>query len=241
MSAIGDFDIRGQKYNMYRQKIDSVNAFMNQHLLPRELVGSVRRYYHEVWTREKLDFTDVNLLEELPENLRYPIMQQITRQMISMSEFFSEYLKGDSEDLEEQIWADAIAGRLKPKFATPMEYIIRQGDSGTQMFMIKQGKVAVEVDGKVVAYQSTGSYFGDIAIIGRTLDCKFRTASVRALTYCEMYTLDKEDLQLIWQEHPNLEKIMERVAMAKLNRSQSTNTGSSHKTYHDTDLDNFTM
>eukprot|EP01025_Chloroclados_australasicus_P065068 TRINITY_DN8803_c0_g2_i2.p1 TRINITY_DN8803_c0_g2~~TRINITY_DN8803_c0_g2_i2.p1 ORF type:complete len:653 (-),score=68.03 TRINITY_DN8803_c0_g2_i2:175-2133(-) len=240
MRAIDDYDVSSQKYNMYRRKIDGVNAFMNQHSLPRELQSSVRRFYHEVWTREKLDFTETQMLEELPGYLRQPIMQQITRQMISTSQFFSEYLKDDEIDADqEKIWADAIAGRLRPRFATPMEYILKQGDQGTDMFMIKQGKVAVEVDGKVVAFQSSGSYFGDIALIGNTYGCTLRTASIRAITYCELFMLAKEDLEPLWQEFPYLRVVMERVAHAKLARSRSNHVQDSQQDDDESTKENF--
>eukprot|EP01026_Neomeris_dumetosa_P050175 TRINITY_DN4393_c0_g2_i3.p1 TRINITY_DN4393_c0_g2~~TRINITY_DN4393_c0_g2_i3.p1 ORF type:complete len:639 (+),score=56.77 TRINITY_DN4393_c0_g2_i3:75-1991(+) len=224
MRALDDFDIESQKHNMYRRKIDGVNSFMCQHKLPKELQRSVRRFYHEVWTREKLDFTEVQMLEELPFYLRHPIMQHITRQMITTSKFFDEFL-GEKDGListeDSKRWADAISSVLKPLFATPMEYIIKQGESGTNMFMIKQGKVAVEVDGKMVATQSSGSYFGEVALLGSTMICRLRTASIRAITYCELFTLQKDDLEQIFKSYPALQEVMLRTAQAKIRRNVS--------------------
>ena len=59
------------------------------------------------------------------------------------------------------------------------EVLTRQGSSGAQeSFVLVEGQVAVEVDGRVVATLGAGSLFGEMAM----LDGKPRSATVVALT-----------------------------------------------------------
>ena len=90
------------------------------------------------------------------------------------------------------------------------EYIINQGETGTDLYMIKTGKIAVEVGGLgVVATMTSGQYFGDIALIqassgDESAAAAVRTASIRAITYCELFVLTKEDVQYVWERNPGL-------------------------------------
>ena len=62
-------------------------------------------------------------------------------------------------------WALGLSEYLTPRYLLPGEYIIREGEHGDELYIIKEGKVGVEVQGVLVAYQTKGSYFGDIALM----------------------------------------------------------------------------
>ena len=100
---------------------------------------------------------------------------------------------------------------------------MKQGDIGTELYIIKQGKVAVEIDmadgtSKVVAEMGPGSYFGDIALLG--LNTK-RTASIRSITNCIIFELKQEDMQKVWELDPTLRVYMEAVAKKQFSRTKS--------------------
>lgn len=57
--ALEEFDIEGQKHRMYRQKIDRVNDYMRGQNLPHDQRRKIRRFYHEVWVRQQLDYNEV--------------------------------------------------------------------------------------------------------------------------------------------------------------------------------------
>ena len=65
---------------------------------------------------------------------------------------------------------------LKQKFL-PDEYIFKQGEKGQQAYLLLDGRVAIEVNGKKVSEISEMEIFGEMSLILK----KPRTASVKVL------------------------------------------------------------
>ncbi len=87
-----------------------------------------------------------------------------------------------------------LASAMKPERAAAGDEVVRQGDPGTSLYVIRSGEVevALEREGrspKRVAVLGRGEYFGEIALV----ESVPRTASVRALVDCELLSLEKED------------------------------------------------
>ncbi len=89
--------------------------------------------------------------------------------------------------------------------------IVRQGTHGTSAFIIQKGKVEVtqEVDGKTlrICELTVNDIFGEMALISE----KPRTATVRALTECEVAILTKETFMKLPDTNPavlRVKKIM---------------------------------
>ncbi len=70
------------------------------------------------------------------------------------------------------------------------EYVFREGDLGTDMYIIKSGSISVEKDfnGKLteIAAFSKGDFFGEMSL----LENESRTASVKCLEDCEMVRIN---------------------------------------------------
>eukprot|EP01062_Namystynia_karyoxenos_P082688 TRINITY_DN9368_c0_g1_i1.p1 TRINITY_DN9368_c0_g1~~TRINITY_DN9368_c0_g1_i1.p1 ORF type:complete len:899 (+),score=212.55 TRINITY_DN9368_c0_g1_i1:79-2697(+) len=87
----------------------------------------------------------------------------------------------------------------------PMEYIMRAGEMGREMFFLAHGVVEVLVEDPgtgeehQVCILRDGSWFGEIAILKEGV----RTASVRTITACDLFCLGKEDFQRILDAHPD--------------------------------------
>jgi CRP-like cAMP-binding protein len=88
-----------------------------------------------------------------------------------------------------------LASAMKPQHAAAGETVVSQGDPGTALYVIRSGEVEVMVERgdngppKRLAVLGRGEYFGEIALI----ESVPRTATVRALTDCELLSLEKED------------------------------------------------
>ncbi len=87
-----------------------------------------------------------------------------------------------------------IATAMKRLEAKAGEPVVRQGEPGSAMYVIRSGELEVlvsEGDGppRRVAALGPGEYFGEIAL----LESVPRTATVRALSDCKLLVLDKED------------------------------------------------
>lgn len=67
--------------------------------------------------------------------------------------------------------------------------IIFEGDSGEEMFIIKEGKLDVIKNGVKIGELCEGAAFGEMAI----LDNQIRSATVRALTDVKLLKLSRDD------------------------------------------------
>lgn len=77
------------------------------------------------------------------------------------------------------------------------------------MFFLAKGTVEiVNSDGRVVATLTSGSYFGEIALV----TTENRTASVRAVTYCDVLSLCKDHFDYVLSKFPREGEIIKRVA-----------------------------
>jgi len=92
-----------------------------------------------------------------------------------------------------------LAMMLKPRVFNAGDEIARYGSAGGELFIIDRGQVEViDKKGKVKAELGDGKVFGELSL----LVTKKRQASVRALTYCAIYTLDKHDFSKVLKDRP---------------------------------------
>jgi hypothetical protein len=86
--------------------------------------------------------------------------------------------------LERELSSVLMRSGERPRVATVTEgsTILEQGDSGSDLFLVLDGVVRVEVDGKPLVECGPGSIHGERA----TLEGGTRTATVRAVTKCKL-------------------------------------------------------
>jgi CRP-like cAMP-binding protein len=79
-------------------------------------------------------------------------------------------------------------------------YIFREGEIGDSMYFISRGRVeVVSKDGNnIYATLSDGNFFGEIALLLQ----QPRNASIRAVDYVDLYTLDHANLEEVLQKFP---------------------------------------
>ncbi|XP_026681606.1 cGMP-dependent protein kinase, isozyme 1-like [Diaphorina citri] len=70
-------------------------------------------------------------------------------------------------------------------------YVITEGEAGNDLFVSAEGEFQVIKDGKILAVMGPGKAFGELAIL---YNCT-RTASIRALTPCKVWMLDRRVFQ----------------------------------------------
>jgi len=80
----------------------------------------------------------------------------------------------------------------------PMEYakgslIIREGDIGSIVYVMEEGKVEVSREGKFLSVMSVGKLFGELAIL---YNCQ-RTATIKAATDCKLWAIERQCFQTI--------------------------------------------
>lgn len=87
-----------------------------------------------------------------------------------------------------------LASAMRPVRVSPGEEVVRQGEPGSSLYVVRRGELEVVIKregapARRVAVLGPGEYFGEIALVERTN----RTATVRALTDCELSALSRED------------------------------------------------
>jgi len=83
-------------------------------------------------------------------------------------------------ELERELSQQIMRGGQKPEFRklSKDETLVKQGESGHELFLLLDGVLSVEVDGKPIAEVGPGAILGERAL----LEGGTRTATLRALT-----------------------------------------------------------
>ena len=96
-----------------------------------------------------------------------------------------------------------------PFFLSTGDIIIKEGTIGTKMYFIQEGIVdIVMMNGEVATSLSDGSYFGEICLLTNAR----RVASVRAETYCNLFSLSVEHFNAVLDQYPLMRRTLESVA-----------------------------
>ncbi|HEX4859169.1 MAG TPA: cyclic nucleotide-binding domain-containing protein [Usitatibacteraceae bacterium] len=90
--------------------------------------------------------------------------------------------------------------------------IIRQGNSGTSMYVVLEGTVAVAIGRRIVEKLGPGGVFGEMALV----DQAPRSASVVARTDSVLLAINRPDLVRLVQSRPQTGMAMMRAVAARL-------------------------
>lgn len=99
--------------------------------------------------------------------------------------------------------------------------IVRQGDAGDALYLIRSGFVNVSVEREerqqTLTYIKEGNYFGEMAL----LTGEPRSATVRAETDTECIYIGKRDFNRILERHPEIRQKVDAVHQARVEERQS--------------------
>ena len=81
--------------------------------------------------------------------------------------------------------------------------LAREGDLGSEFFVIVDGEVAVTKDGRDLRRLGSGEFFGEIALVW---DSPRRTATVTAATPVRFFVLTRQAFRSLIDRHPDIER-----------------------------------
>ncbi|XP_060906407.1 potassium/sodium hyperpolarization-activated cyclic nucleotide-gated channel 1-like [Labrus mixtus] len=187
----------------YQEKYKQVEQYMSFHKLPADVRQKIHEYYEHRFQGKMFD--EENILGELSEPLKEEIVSFNCRSLVANMPLFAN---------ADPNFVTAVLTKLRFEVFQPSDFIIREGTVGRKMYFIQHGRVGVLTRGNKETKLSDGSYFGEICLLTRGR----RTASVRADTYCRLYSLSVDSFNEVLEEHPMMRRAFETVAVDRLDR-----------------------
>uniref|UniRef100_A0A3P8VDN3 Hyperpolarization activated cyclic nucleotide gated potassium channel 4 n=1 Tax=Cynoglossus semilaevis TaxID=244447 RepID=A0A3P8VDN3_CYNSE len=202
----------------YQEKYKQVEQYMSFHKLPADMRQRIHDYYEHRYQGKMFD--EESILGELNEPLREEIINFNCRKLVASMPLFAN---------ADPNFVTSMLTKLRFEVFQPGDYIIREGTIGKKMYFIQHGVVSVLTKGNKETKLSDGSYFGEICLLTRGR----RTASVRADTYCRLYSLSVDNFNEVLEEYPMMRRAFETVALDRLDRIGKKNSILQHKVQHD--------
>ena len=194
--VVGNIPVLIANSNAARAAFDSRNEvigeFMRIKQLPLDMQDRVRDYYAYLWESRK-NVSDAEVLGTLPSALSIDVLVYLNKDILEKVEFFQGV---------KEIFIREVVGMLTTEAFTPGDYIIREGEFGTCMYFLTNGSAEVLVGDNKVATLPTGSPFGEMALVSGDK----RNASIRALTYCDVYVLQKTSFDILRSRYEDFDQ-----------------------------------
>ena len=189
----------------YLDNIEKLRALIKSRSLPPELHRKLRDYFTYIW-QNRLGYDEADFLEKLPENLQHELNKHLKNEIVKKIDIF----EGAGEDFIEE-----VAMFLEPELLTPGDLVFEKGDYGSALYFLVNGLLEViDEEENVINTMQSGEFFGEIALFMQTP----RTATIRAITYCDLYKLKKQELDKVIKHYPYIAKKIKKEAMLRQQR-----------------------
>ncbi|KAJ9473773.1 Potassium channel SKOR [Diplonema papillatum] len=183
---------RGDVQSERRDKMKETLNIMQVFSIPEELQREVFAFqYHQLHSSVGGQFMKV--LETLPSSMRNRVDLYVRVKFICKVPMFA---RQDIDCLVD------LANGLRNLIYEPEQVIIRAGDEGAEMYFLAHGFGDVLSPlGVHWGVIRPGGFFGEMALLSESK----RNATIRALTYCDLFQLQKDKFIQIMDKYPELE------------------------------------
>uniref|UniRef100_A0A3Q1HT69 Cyclic nucleotide gated channel subunit beta 3, tandem duplicate 1 n=1 Tax=Acanthochromis polyacanthus TaxID=80966 RepID=A0A3Q1HT69_9TELE len=192
----------GQTY--FRASMDNTVAYMVTNRIPSLVQNRIRTWYTYTWEAQGM-LDESELLDKMPLVMKTAIAVDINLTTFQKIDLF----KG----CDQQMLVDMLL-RLKSIIYLPGDFVVKKGDIGKEMYIIKSGAVQVVggPDNSIVFVTlKAGCVFGEISLLQSSKDGgNRRTANVKAYGFANLFVLEKKDLFDILVHYPESQKVLAR-------------------------------
>ncbi len=190
----------------HRERVDKIANFMKSKKIPKHLQERIHHYYRYLWESRR-GHDDAAIMDDLPPSFRYEVASILNQEILKKVPI----LKGAEPGLLRE-----LSIHLRPCIYPPGDAICNFGEVGDKMFFINRGAVEVmSRDGKdVYATLKEGDFFGEMALLLK----QPRNATIRAVGYCDLYSLSKESFDSVLSNYPDFEHNIQRMAGERTNK-----------------------
>lgn len=181
-------------------QVDSVTQYLRSRRVPTEINEQVQSYYEYIWSRYR-GANEHSLLTNLPAPLRLEVLFHLARELLERVPLFRN---------SGPVLRNELLLALKPLVVIPGGFIVREGEVANGIFFISRGTVEVVSGGGEVSHGTLedGDYFGDLSL----LLSERRKASVKALTYCDIFVLPKADFERIKRDYDEFREALKALS-----------------------------
>ena len=186
--------------NSHWERIDSVTEFLRQRQVPAEIDAKVRNYYEYVWEHDR-GINKNDMLNDLPGPLRLEILLHLASNILETVPLFKNC---------SPILRDELLISLESKTFTPGSNIAGEGEMGRSVYFIVEGDVEIisAENQKSWGTLGEGDYFGFMSmVLGER-----RTATTKAIGFCDLLILDRENFDRIKVEFPEFGDVLKRAS-----------------------------
>ncbi|XP_065096334.1 voltage-gated inwardly rectifying potassium channel KCNH7 isoform X4 [Paramisgurnus dabryanus] len=174
----------------YHLQMLRVKEFIRFHQIPNPLRQRLEEYFQHAWTYT--NGIDMNMvLKGFPECLQADICLHLNKTLLESCKAFHGASKGCLR---------ALAMRFKTTHAPPGDTLVHCGDVLTALYFLARGSIEILRDDIVVAILGKNDIFGEMIHLyakpGKA------NADVRALSYCDLHTIHREDLLEVLEMYP---------------------------------------
>ncbi|XP_026314430.1 cyclic nucleotide-gated cation channel beta-1, partial [Hyposmocoma kahamanoa] len=183
----------------YRNQVDGCTEYLRRLNMPSTLQRRVTAWFNYTWSQQRC-FDEARILDSLPYNMKRDVALAVHITTLSKVQLF--------KDCSDSLLRDLVL-QLRPVSFLPGDIVVRKGDVGHQMYIIKSGECCVmsHDENEVLATLKEGSVFGEISLLG--IDgLRRRTATVRSRGYSSLFALSRSDLDAALKHHKEAAHIL---------------------------------
>ncbi|XP_060543977.1 potassium voltage-gated channel subfamily H member 7 isoform X6 [Pantherophis guttatus] len=174
----------------YHMQMLRVKEFIRFHQIPNPLRQRLEEYFQHAWTYT--NGIDMNMvLKGFPECLQADICLHLNQSLLQNCKAFQGASKGCLR---------ALAMKFKTTHAPPGDTLVHCGDVLTALYFLSRGSIEILKNDMVVAILGKNDIFGEMVHLyakpGKS------NADVRALTYCDLHKIQREDLLEVLDMYP---------------------------------------
>ncbi|XP_060786103.1 potassium voltage-gated channel subfamily H member 7-like [Neoarius graeffei] len=175
----------------YHTQMLRVKEFIRFHQIPNPLRQRLEEYFQHSWNYTNGIDMNMEVLKGFPECLQADICLHLNRSLLEDCKAFHGATKGCLR---------ALAMRFKTTHAPPGDTLVHYGDVLTALYFLSRGSIEILKDDTVVAILGKNDIFGEMIHLyakpGKS------NADVRALCYCDLHTVNREDLLEVLDMYP---------------------------------------
>lgn len=204
-AMVGIFTKKNPAEQRFVENMEKLRALIHYQHIPKFLENRISDYFTYEW-KQKLGYDESELMEALPYGLKMELQLEFKKNVIKDIPLF---------DCVDDHFIRDIAQHLAPMILTPGDYLFRTGDIAKSMFFVQKGKIEVlsADESKQLTILQKGDFMGEIGLFKK----ETRTATVRSISYSDVYELQKKEFDKVLKRYP---KIAEKIKAKSISREE---------------------